>query len=44
MNRVLTAHNIFEPPGQNERVMWKTDSPFFFFRHKGYAKPMLRKN
>ena len=30
MNRVLTAHNIFEPPGQNERVMWKTDSPFFF--------------
>ena len=38
VNRFLTALDIFEPPGQNELNIWKTDSRFFFLSpHLPYA-------
>ena len=30
VNRFLALDDIFEPSGQNESIVWKTDSRFFF--------------
>ena len=33
--------DIFEPPGRNELIVWKTDSRFFFSRLARFARVRL---